>query len=78
MFLFQFEEDIVDICFMLLDVGERHQQDKDHTQRKNPIYICRTVAAMVRKADSSPDPSRGDLNAEQRLASSQSQFMATH
>ncbi|NXC74462.1 EPB42 protein, partial [Anhinga anhinga] len=43
----QFEEDIVDICFMLLDVGERHQRDKDHTQRKNPVYICRTVAAMM-------------------------------
>ncbi|NXG72074.1 EPB42 protein, partial [Baryphthengus martii] len=43
----QFEEDIVDICFTLLDVGERHQQDKDHTQRKNPIHICRTVAAMM-------------------------------
>ncbi|NWI31880.1 EPB42 protein, partial [Sula dactylatra] len=43
----QFEEDIVDICFTLLDVGERHQRDKDHTQRKNPIYICRIVAAML-------------------------------
>ncbi|XP_071615640.1 protein 4.2-like isoform X1 [Heliangelus exortis] len=43
----QFEKDIVDICFTLLDVGERHQQDKDHTQRKSPVYICRTVAAML-------------------------------
>ncbi|XP_025913694.1 erythrocyte membrane protein band 4.2-like [Apteryx rowi] len=43
----QFEEDIIDICFTLLDIGERHQQDKTHTQRKNPIYICRTVAAML-------------------------------
>ncbi|NXY49805.1 EPB42 protein, partial [Ceuthmochares aereus] len=43
----QFEEGIVDICFTLLDVGERHQQDKDHTQRGNPVYICRTVAAML-------------------------------
>ncbi|XP_030358526.1 erythrocyte membrane protein band 4.2-like isoform X7 [Strigops habroptila] len=42
----QFEEDIVDICFTLLDVGERHR-DKDHTQRKNPVYIGRTVAAML-------------------------------
>ncbi|XP_056211098.1 protein 4.2 isoform X2 [Falco biarmicus] len=41
------QEDIVDICFTLLDVGERHQQDKDRTQRKNPIYICRIVAAMM-------------------------------
>ncbi|NXI36153.1 EPB42 protein, partial [Galbula dea] len=43
----QFEEDIVDICFTLLDVGERLQRDKDHSRRKNPIYICRTVAAML-------------------------------
>ncbi|NWU70248.1 EPB42 protein, partial [Pterocles burchelli] len=43
----QFEEDIVDICFTLLDVGERHQRKKDHTQRNNPVYICRTVAAML-------------------------------
>ncbi|NXJ80049.1 EPB42 protein, partial [Trogon melanurus] len=43
----QFEEGIVDICFTLLDVGERHQRHKDHTQRKSPIYICRTVAAML-------------------------------
>ncbi|KAM9207983.1 protein 4.2-like [Leptosomus discolor] len=42
----QFEEDIVDICFTLLDVGERHQ-GKGQTQRMNPIYICRTVAAML-------------------------------
>ncbi|XP_061217280.1 protein 4.2-like isoform X4 [Neopsephotus bourkii] len=42
----QFEEDIVDICFTLLDVGERHR-DKDHIQRKNPVYICRTIAAML-------------------------------
>ncbi|XP_015736966.1 erythrocyte membrane protein band 4.2 [Coturnix japonica] len=43
----QFDVDIVDICFRLLDIGERYQRDKDHTQRKNPIYICRTVAAMM-------------------------------
>ncbi|NXW60872.1 EPB42 protein, partial [Eurystomus gularis] len=43
----QFEEDMVDICFTLLDVGEHHQRDNNHTQRKNPIYICRTVAAML-------------------------------
>ncbi|NWU89857.1 EPB42 protein, partial [Upupa epops] len=43
----QFEKDIVDICFTLLDVGEHYQKDKDHTQRKNPVYVCRTVAAML-------------------------------
>eukprot|EP00076_Gallus_gallus_P004838 NP_001308488.1 erythrocyte membrane protein band 4.2 [Gallus gallus] len=43
----QFDVGIVDICFKLLDIGERYQRDQDHTQRKNPIYICRTVAAMM-------------------------------
>ncbi|NXX56782.1 EPB42 protein, partial [Scopus umbretta] len=52
----QFEDDTVDICFTLLDIGERHQRDRDHTQRKNPIYICRTVAATL-----SSDEFRGIL-----------------
>ncbi|NXG55467.1 EPB42 protein, partial [Hemiprocne comata] len=43
----QFEEDIVDICFTLLDVGEWHQRDKDPARRKSPVYICRTVAALL-------------------------------
>ncbi|KAM6248537.1 protein 4.2 isoform 2-T2 [Porphyrio hochstetteri] len=43
----QLEEDILDICFILLDVAEHHQRDKDHTRRKSPVYICRTVAAMI-------------------------------
>lgn len=54
----------MDICFTLLDIGERHQRDKDHTQRKNPIYICRTVAAMVRRVVSSLVHSREGLNAD--------------
>ncbi|NXP55769.1 EPB42 protein, partial [Heliornis fulica] len=47
----QLEEDIVDICFALLDVAEH--QDKDHTRRKSPIHVCRTVAAMVNCNESS-------------------------
>ncbi|XP_009078878.1 PREDICTED: erythrocyte membrane protein band 4.2 [Acanthisitta chloris] len=43
----QFEKDIVDICFRLLDVGEYYQRVKDLTQRKNPVHVCRTVAAML-------------------------------
>ncbi|NXX96557.1 EPB42 protein, partial [Centropus bengalensis] len=43
----QFEKDIVDICFTLLDVGQRHQRDKDGTQRRSPVSVCRTVAAML-------------------------------
>ncbi|XP_051489391.1 protein 4.2-like isoform X2 [Apus apus] len=43
----QFEEDIVDICFTLLDVGERHQGDKDPARRQSPVSICRAVAALL-------------------------------
>ncbi|NXA07950.1 EPB42 protein, partial [Sapayoa aenigma] len=43
----QFEEDIVDICFTLLCLGEHHQGDKDPTQRKSPVHVCRAVAAML-------------------------------
>lgn len=63
----QFDVGIVDICFRLLDIGEGYQQDKDQTQRKNPIYICRTVAAMVRREASSSDPSRLELNTDRKL-----------
>ncbi|PKU35327.1 erythrocyte membrane protein band [Limosa lapponica baueri] len=57
----QFEEHIVDICFLLLDVGERRQRNKDHSQRKSPVHICRTVAAMVwiQKADDTLKPAFG-------------------
>ncbi|XP_071428611.1 protein 4.2 [Pithys albifrons albifrons] len=43
----QFEEDIVDICFRLLRLGEQHQGHKDLTQRKSPVHVCRAVAAML-------------------------------
>ncbi|NXF09014.1 EPB42 protein, partial [Smithornis capensis] len=43
----QFEEDIVDMCFTLLCLGEHHQGDKDLTQRKSPVHVCRAVAAML-------------------------------
>lgn len=60
-FLFQFEEDMVDICFILLAQGERSQRETDPAQRKNPVHVCRAVAAMVRRAESSSDLSRGHL-----------------
>lgn len=63
----QFDVGIVDICFKLLDIGERYQRDQDHTQRKNPIYICRTVAAMVRREANSSDPCRLELNTDRKL-----------
>ncbi|NXF88973.1 EPB42 protein, partial [Eubucco bourcierii] len=43
----QLEEDVVDICFMLLDVGERRQRDKGSAKRQSPVPVCRTVAAML-------------------------------
>ncbi|KAI3375997.1 hypothetical protein L3Q82_016526, partial [Scortum barcoo] len=45
----QFEEDMVDICLMLLDVNPRHLRDPagDVSARCNPIYVGRVVSAMI-------------------------------
>ncbi|KYO28280.1 protein 4.2 [Alligator mississippiensis] len=43
----QFEEDIVDICFKLLDVGAHWQQDTDRSKRGDPVHVCRLVGAML-------------------------------
>ncbi|XP_039935882.1 protein 4.2 [Hirundo rustica] len=43
----QFEEDMVDICFILLALGEHFQREKDPAQRKNPVHVCRAIAAML-------------------------------
>ncbi|XP_017678121.1 PREDICTED: erythrocyte membrane protein band 4.2-like [Lepidothrix coronata] len=43
----QFEQGIVDICFTLLCMGEHHQGEKDPTQRRSPVHVCRAVAAML-------------------------------
>ncbi|XP_078411511.1 protein-glutamine gamma-glutamyltransferase 2-like isoform X1 [Cetorhinus maximus] len=45
----QFEEDILDICLKLLDNSPKHLKNpaKDCTRRGSPVYICRTVSAMV-------------------------------
>ncbi|NWW77227.1 EPB42 protein, partial [Climacteris rufus] len=43
----QFEEDIVDICFRLLALGEHYHGEKDPAQRKSPVHVCRAVAAML-------------------------------
>lgn len=52
---------MIDICFILLALGERSQREQDPAQRKNPVHVCRAVAAMVRRAESSPELSRGHL-----------------
>ncbi|XP_072370768.1 protein-glutamine gamma-glutamyltransferase 2-like [Scyliorhinus torazame] len=45
----QFEEDILDICLKLIDNSPKHLKNpaKDCTRRGSPVYICRTVSAMV-------------------------------
>ncbi|NXS77515.1 EPB42 protein, partial [Erpornis zantholeuca] len=43
----QFEEDMIDICFILLALGEDFQREKDPALRKDPVHICRAVAAMM-------------------------------
>lgn len=45
----QFEEDILDICLKLLDNSPKHLKNpaKDYMRRFDPVYICRTVSAMV-------------------------------
>ncbi|NWI39251.1 EPB42 protein, partial [Picathartes gymnocephalus] len=43
----QFEEDMIDICFILLAQWEKFQREKDPVQLKNPVHVCRAVAAML-------------------------------
>lgn len=46
----QFEEEMVDICFELLDANRKHLKDPagDVAARCNPIYVSRVISAMVR------------------------------
>ncbi|XP_017535263.3 protein-glutamine gamma-glutamyltransferase 6 isoform X1 [Manis javanica] len=45
----QFEEDILNICLSILDRSPSHQDDPatDVSHRHNPIYVSRTISAMV-------------------------------
>ncbi|XP_015744451.1 protein-glutamine gamma-glutamyltransferase 2, partial [Python bivittatus] len=45
----QFEEEILDICFQLLDTNPKFllNQDKDCSRRNSPVYVSRVVSAMV-------------------------------
>ncbi|XP_072132772.1 protein-glutamine gamma-glutamyltransferase 2-like [Mobula birostris] len=45
----QFEEDILDICLKLLNNSPKYLKNpaKDMVRRSSPVYICRTVSAMV-------------------------------
>ncbi|KAI4883066.1 hypothetical protein NFI96_029357 [Prochilodus magdalenae] len=49
----QFEEGILDACLRVLDVNPKYQKNpgKDCSGRRNPIYVCRVLSAMVNSND---------------------------
>nr|XP_033770319.1 protein-glutamine gamma-glutamyltransferase E-like isoform X2 [Geotrypetes seraphini] len=49
----QFDRDILDICFAMLDKSINHRRDPaaDHSKRNNPVYVSRVVCAMVNSRD---------------------------
>ncbi|CAK7302610.1 Protein-glutamine gamma-glutamyltransferase Z [Vulpes lagopus] len=49
----QFEEDIIDICFEILDKSLYFLENpsKDYSQRNDPVYVCRVVSAMINSND---------------------------
>ncbi|KAK2492212.1 hypothetical protein MC885_003391 [Smutsia gigantea] len=49
----QFEEDILNICLSILDRSPSHQDDPatDVSHRHDPIYVSRTISAMVNSND---------------------------
>ncbi|XP_021012711.1 protein-glutamine gamma-glutamyltransferase Z [Mus caroli] len=51
----QFEGDIVDICFEILNKSLYFLKNpsKDHSQRNNVVYVCRVVSAMINSNDDS-------------------------
>ncbi|XP_074092367.1 protein-glutamine gamma-glutamyltransferase Z [Macrotis lagotis] len=51
----QFEDDIIDICFEILDKNLNFltNPSKDYSQRNSVMYICRVVSAMINSNDDS-------------------------
>lgn len=51
----QFEEDIIDICFEILNKSLYFLKNpsKDYSQRNDVVYICRVVSAMINSNDDS-------------------------
>ncbi|XP_066519605.1 protein-glutamine gamma-glutamyltransferase 2 [Hoplias malabaricus] len=49
----QFEEGILDICLRILDMNPKYKRNpgKDCSGRRNPIYVCRVLSAMVNSND---------------------------
>lgn len=47
--LIQFEDGILDICLMLLDVNPKFLRDagRDCSRRSSPVYVGRVVSRMV-------------------------------
>ncbi|KAJ0068974.1 hypothetical protein NL108_015739 [Boleophthalmus pectinirostris] len=45
----QFESGILDVCLQILDMNPKCLKNpgKDHSGRRNPIYVCRVLSAMV-------------------------------
>lgn len=56
----KFEEDIIDICFEILNKSLYFLKNpsKDYSQRNDVVYICRVVSAMVRPEASPAPPQR--------------------
>uniref|UniRef100_A0A8C5XD66 protein-glutamine gamma-glutamyltransferase n=1 Tax=Microcebus murinus TaxID=30608 RepID=A0A8C5XD66_MICMU len=49
----QFEEDIIDICFEILNRSLYYLENpsKDYSQRNDVVYVCRVVSAMINSND---------------------------
>uniref|UniRef100_A0AAR2JQD2 Protein-glutamine gamma-glutamyltransferase 2 n=1 Tax=Pygocentrus nattereri TaxID=42514 RepID=A0AAR2JQD2_PYGNA len=49
----QFEEGILDACLRILDENPKYKRNpgKDCSGRRNPIYVCRVLSAMVNSND---------------------------
>lgn len=56
LFFKQFEKDVVDICFEVLDNSPAALKDSemDIANRGSPVYVSRTVTAMVRHLSTWP------------------------
>ncbi|XP_066130242.1 protein-glutamine gamma-glutamyltransferase Z [Saccopteryx bilineata] len=51
----QFEEDIIDICFEILNKSVYFSENpsKDYSQRNDVVYVCRVISAMINSNDDS-------------------------
>lgn len=56
LFFTQFEKDVVDICFEVLDnsPAAMKNSEMDIVNRASPVYVSRTITAMVRHLSTRP------------------------